>query len=314
MIETLTVSLKGWALPVVQPTLELIVFSSMPRERVVPGVLALYRSAIDTFSTSFKWYQTNVMKTYKALADSGIEHIETMLYDKKALKNRLLGINCHSGPSAREIDLPTFGFFSDEVLSDPDNLIHRSYVRFCLPISEAKDAERVYAFVRSVIAKMEFDSGYCGYACHWHSGSWEIEDALRKVHKGWLTRYPGIAYGEPLALLGFVDFGILGVSWLTMINQCKLERIGGALTLDALSKKGIGVDLIEGEHGVIIRAGSTPEIGDRNHSQLLPLYHRVGRALAQLRVPDEWIEQMSVEGLDAEDIAPWYTRFFKGVE
>jgi hypothetical protein len=33
-----------------------------------------------------------------------------------------------------------------------------------------------------------------------------------------------------------------------------------------------------------------PELGDANRDETLPNYQRIGRALAELRIPEQWME------------------------
>lgn len=313
VIETLTLHVEGHKGSAVQPTLEIILFSSAPREKVAPGFVALYRALVERYGDTLKWHKTNVMKSFKKLSEAGVRQIEQMLTDKKALKGHLLGVEQHSGPAASHYELPTFEFFSEEDLSEPEDLIRHSFVRACLPIAEAARADDVHAFLRSALADVEFDSGYCGYSYYWNTGESDVERELAKVSRGWLTRFPGLGYGEPLALFSFVDKGVLGVNWITLLGQPLVERLGGEADLAVALGPSIDVQPIGGGRGVVIRAGVGPELGDANRNQKLPAYQKVGRAIADLRVPDEWIENMAMIGMSGEDVVEWYGRFF-GVE
>lgn len=314
MIDTLTLHVNGKKWPAVQPALEVIVFSSAPRDKVAPGFVTLYKASVHRYKQAFKWYKTNVMKSCKKLSGSGTEQIEQMLTDKKALKSHLLGVEQHSGPSANEYGLPAFQFFSEEELSDPDDPIHHSFARLCVPVSEAERADDVYAFLRSALGDVEFDSGYCGYSYYWNTGDSDVERELAKVNRGWLMRFPGLGYGEPLAFLDFVDKGIIGVSWVTFLSQTLIERLEGEEILVAALKKAIEVKRIAHDRGFAVRAGTGPELGDMNRNQRLPQYHRVGHAVTALRIPDEWVENMAVIGLSAENVVEWYGRFFGNAE
>jgi len=55
-----------------------------------------------------------------------------------------------------------------------------------------------------------------------------------------------------------------------------------------------------------------PELGDVNRGRDLRAYHLVGKALASLAVPDDWIDNLLVTGMTAEESQEWYARFFIG--
>lgn len=311
MIDALRLQVDGETWPAVQPAIELILFSRTPREKAAPGFLALYNAFVQKYKPPFKWYQTNVMRTFKALPGAGADQIKQMLTDKKSLKSNLLGVEQHSGPKATQMGLPAFQFFSEEELSDPSDPIHHSFVRMCWEPSEPEGADDLFASIVAAAAEVEFDSGYCGYSYYWDTGSSEAEADLTRVHRGWLTRFPGLAPGQPLGPFNFVDDGILGVSWVTLLGQARVEELGGRDAIVKKLGKGIEVKPIGRDRGVAIRAGNAPELGDVNCKQTLPLYKKVGLALADVKVPDETIENLALPGMNAEQVVAWYNRFFE---
>ena len=309
-----TIALPGGkgGYPLLQQTLEIIVFSTLPRAEAALGFINFYRTFFKRYGRCLGWYKTNVMKVCKKLNCTGLDQVQQMLTDKKALKSYLLGVEQHSGPSANQYGLPSFEFFSEEDMSDPQELIKRSFLRICLPIQEVAHADDFVAFVQSLLAEIDFESGYCGYSYYWNTSDSDAERELQKVNRGWLLRFPGLAYGKPLALISFVDKGILGVNWLTLIGFAQAKQLGGPKALNQLLGQHIEVAEIANNRGVLIRAGNEPELGDTNRNQHLSHYHKVGRAVSDLQMPDEWRENFSVVGLTPEESQEWYGRFFDG--
>jgi hypothetical protein len=67
---------------------------------------------------------------------------------------------------------------------------------------------------------------------------------------------------------------VRGAFWLTLLGTVQLERLG--LSAAALEQK-IGPDVVIHQlaHGVALQAGPSPELGDVNKGQRLPLVRRV---------------------------------------
>jgi hypothetical protein len=312
MLETLTLHVDDESWPAVQPVIELILFSGKPRAELVHGFIDFYTAVAGAQAMEFRWYQTNVMKTCRRLdgRQAGIDQVALMLTDKKSVKSPFVGVEHHSGPKADNFGPPAFQFFSVEDLSDPADPVHQSFVRLCLPPHVAAQSEHLYQSCLAAASHLPFDSGYCGYSYYWETGSSDVERELARVNRGWLLRYPGLAPGEPLALINFADKGLLGVSWITFVGQDYVERLGG---IDALAAAlpDAQVTAIEPSRGVAIRAGEKPELGDVNRDQTLPNYGAVGEALAEVRVPDEWVENLALVGMNAEQVVEWFNRFFE---
>jgi hypothetical protein len=71
-----------------------------------------------------------------------------------------------------------------------------------------------------------------------------------------------------------------GARWLTMLGTDLVDRLGGK---SALAAKLIdGVDVVEGAHGILLRAGKAPEIGDVNRQQSTPLLASVAEAIERV--------------------------------
>jgi hypothetical protein len=293
-----------------RPCLEILVFCTAPRAALAPQFIEFHRAFCDHHGQALGWYKTNVMKTAKRLAGPANDQMAQMLGDRKALASYLLGVEQHSGASAADYAMPSFQFFSEEDLSDPDDRVARHMLRICLPLDETKAPDRTVERVLGLLALIDFDSGYGGFSYYWNTGDGEAERELERVNRGWLTRYPGLAYGKPLGLFSFADLGILGVSWLSFLGKSRVAELGGIDALASALPTPIDVQAIANDRGVLIRTGTQPELGDVNRGQTLPAYHAVGKVLAPLRVPDDWIDNLLVTGMTPEESQAWYARFF----
>jgi hypothetical protein len=100
--------------------------------------------------------------------------------------------------------------------------------------------------------------------------------AAGRVIKGLALRHPGydVASNDDIHL----DLGELsvGARWVTFLGPRLVERCGGN---DALAKALPGVTVASVGHGVMLRAGDEPEIGDVNRRHGTPLLRLVARAI-----------------------------------
>jgi hypothetical protein len=99
------------------------------------------------------------------------------------------------------------------------------------------------------------------------------------------------------------------VNWLTLLGAKLTTELGGATKLAKTAPKGVSVHSL-GPGGVVIRAGTVPQVGDVNRHDLLPLYHAVGHLVASHRAPDKALETVAVEGMTGETKNDWLRRFF----
>ena len=94
-------------------------------------------------------------------------------------------------------------------------------------------------------------------------------------------RHPGIDLAYPAMSNYAAADGIKCVNWLAFLSPGQCEQLGGVAKLTKALGSEIEVHRLP--NGVMIQAGSRPELGDVNRRQNVPLYHRVGRVLAPIR-------------------------------
>jgi len=308
LLEKISIIDTDSRLPLLRPVLEFTVFSTAARAEVTDGFLSFYRRFFQRDGEALRWYRTNTMKQCRKLPASGIEQFTSILTDPKAKSSCLLGIEQHSGTSSEDYAPPSFEFFSEEDLSDPEDPVRRSFLRICWPVEEASRPDEVVEFVKSALVGVSLSSGFCGYSYYWNTGNVTAQRRLAHVNREWLLRFPGLNYGDPITFLGFADLGLLGVGWLTLLCPSLVDSLGGEEAVRNALPEQAEVLPIPGA-GIVIRAGEKPELGDVNRGELLPSYRKIGRILSPLRVPDEWIAELPIEGLEDRENLDWYHRF-----
>ncbi len=103
---------------------------------------------------------------------------------------------------------------------------------------------------------------------------------------GLSMRHPGATIGGRLDTAGLRIFpGVGGVSWLTLVGEPALERLGGRDALKAQLSEHDALTVHETKYGLVVRAGPQPELGDVNKGRDVPNYRAVYQALRAVIEP-----------------------------
>lgn len=150
-------------------------------------------------------------------------------------------------------------------------------VSLALPADSVGDRpDEMLAFVVQLANLFSFRSGCAGY-------SFECSryDKEKSETHAWSNsmRHPGIDIVRiPFDAKAVGDEGIKGVNWLTLIDTGLLKDLGGVKSLrQRLSSE---IEIIDCTHGIILKAGASPALGDISHGDTLPLYRQVYDLLA----------------------------------
>ena len=158
--------------------------------------------------------------------------------------------------------------------------------------------------VTELFEKLPCDSGYASVALCFGN-----ESQLDKAG-AWMTplAFRSHGYDIPYNLATACSLGKLcrGARWLTILSHELLGRIGD---IDSLREQlADGVEIIQCSHGVLLRAGRTPEIGDVNRKRTTPLLASVAHAIEAVT----YFGDSSLRPLfgDAERQDRWERRFW----
>lgn len=92
-----------------------------------------------------------------------------------------------------------------------------------------------------------------------------------------LMRCHGLDIAITVAEINRLGDRCRGARWLTMLSNKLVDELGGSAELAGKLAKGVTV--VPCKHGVLMRAGKTPEIGDVNRQQVTPLLASVAKAI-----------------------------------
>lgn len=284
------------------PCLELVAFSfGAPADGA--GFARFLRVFCESFGDRLAVYRTGDMKRFRPFEAQALEGPRHWFSDPKLLASKVLAFEAHAGAATRDIatpalDIALLGNF------DPQNYVFR----MALPVTSDEDPDGMVRLVQDALAEFPLASGYCGYSLLWdHDPS--VEQDVCEWAAPLLRRYPGLNYGEPVSITNASEKGLAVVNWLTLLGAGLTTAMGGVAGLTQQAPADMSV-LPLGSGGALLRAGSSPAVGDLNRKDPLPLYRAVGRMLAPIVASDEALNEVAVDGMEGDEAYEWFRRFF----
>jgi len=121
-------------------------------------------------------------------------------------------------------------------------------------------------------------------------------------------RFLGLEFDDPVLHLPYVEQGIKGINWLTVLGREMLDRLGG---LGALRRNlSPQVRVLEYDKGVVIQAGKRPELADRNRQIFPALYAEVAKAVLPIRITEHRaFQHAGAARFTRETSEEWLRRF-----
>jgi hypothetical protein len=188
-----------------------------------------------------------------------------------------------------------------------------SYLRVSQPMGDvASTAPRFAELVQRISRILRPLQGYGGIA-FLESNDPGVKSLGQPAVYSLAQRFPGIEVDRPIIHLRFLEHGIKGVNWLTVLGSRWIEAVGGTATLRAKLPSTYVFDTYEG--GLIIRSGPEPQTGDRNQRIWPKVYSQLSRVLKPIRIkehdnfdydmPHRFTADTTIEWLNRFDHDPW---------
>ena len=151
---------------------------------------------------------------------------------------------------------------------------------------------------------------YHGYASIGvHESFDQVEAELQeKTVFGLAKRFPGLDVDHPVEHSMYLNKGIKGVNWFTILNDYWLDQFQIRKRLSELPD---GFEVTEYAGGAMIQSGSLPELGDRNRQIMLKNYPVLAKILKDIRYKEHDAMHFS-GGLNTEQTRLWLARFEDG--
>lgn len=186
-----------------------------------------------------------------------------------------------------------------------------SCLKMVLPVSCLSEPDGLHTYdgwIRYLCSAVQAEHGFGGLACVLPSEGHRylpLEYQFARQYNGLMVDpRPHI---DSLRLLNHIK----GVSWYTVLGQSFVKRLGGSDALRARSSGWSDVLFQAYDGGLLVRAGSVPELGDVK----LPApkaYVQVNRLVSPVRLQDTGCLHPYLptdKGFTEESTARWYARF-----
>ncbi len=123
-----------------------------------------------------------------------------------------------------------------------------------------------------------------------------------------VERFLGLEIDDPTTHIDYLEEGIEGVNWFTIVSDSLLARIGRRDAVRASFDEHVAVH--DTTSGLIIQAGATPQLGDREAGFVPESYREVCRVLKPLQSEYPDILMDTLEPVDPMEFnVRWMKRF-----
>jgi len=246
-----------------------------------------------------RFYSTETMTAHKPVTARALNMPRTWL-KPGAPKKDFIALELKSGEAYQ--DAPQFKYDIWSVAKSKQAKV----LSMAFPAAwSLEQPDRLLALVQQLGDVFPFTSGLAGYSLE---RSPYVKDESETHAWNMSMRHVGIDIVRlPFDAKAPGSDAVKGVGWLTLLGTGLLAELGGEKNLAAKLSK--DVELISSTHGVIIKAGPVPRLGDVNRNDSLPLYRSVYKVVAPLiRKAAERSMEFLVPGDSADKTLAWYLR------
>jgi hypothetical protein len=123
------------------------------------------------------------------------------------------------------------------------------------------------------------------------------------------TRFPGLNADYPTSHSLYLKDCVKGADWIVVLSDHFVEKLGG---VEALRGQLSSADFVFMEYpgGLLIKAGSRPQMGDREKNQMPELYVQLARVLKPIRVTKHrMFHHKGTDRFDQAESEAWLARF-----
>lgn len=177
-------------------------------------------------------------------------------------------------------------------------------MRFPVELLDSMNGPSLAEQLVSLVAKLPFYSGVGGFV--FHRSPYKFDASIGKM-AALSMRFEGVEISASHREAYWAARGLVSVNWITLLGDGLVSKLGGH---NVLSKKlPVGCDVYSLDHGVAVRSGDLPLLGDKNTGKdELKLWRNVYQVLKPIQFVDSIYEFDPFE-FDGERTAEWLQRF-----
>lgn len=182
------------------------------------------------------------------------------------------------------------------------------YFHFSVPLNSFADEEGGFRkYLLHACEQLKPISGYGGIGVI-EPLNYLAGEACQPLIRQLGERFPGLEIEDRIGHTIHLKSGIKGVNWLTVLGDRWIQEMGGLDFLRLWVTEACTLYPYPG--GVVIQAGSRPEIGDVQANRWPMHYVRLAKALKKIRVKDHYPFHFGGENrFDHEATMKWINRF-----
>jgi hypothetical protein len=271
-------------------SLQIVLYADQPLADIAKGAIACHALFLKRFGDQVDRYQAPKSRSAVRFTLKKAAHAFAAAFKKEA-------------PG-----LPEYRAFHGSSLHDflPPLFATGAYARFSwlqlhLPPAAVDDLETLTGLVTELTRAFPFRYGTVGPSLCWNETSPDRSNEAPRLIGSLLKRHPGFNIGTARELC---DQPLPPVNWLTLVGPDLVKSLGGvSLIRRSLADERISV--LPLPRGALIRAGKSPQLGDRKRKGALPLYRKVGRLLGS----HGGHQQIELDGLSLRESKTWLARF-----
>jgi hypothetical protein len=289
---------------VVRPALGLTLWTDDPGHWRSAGLHAALRAFFQVVSPDeIRWSTTSLLTHWIELAGNDL-HTMLRTLDESAYASQ--GPRHHFFMRLGDTpQVPSYGFSYTEV--DTRRAARAGVIEVTLPLDAAPAA--LHALALALTAAGPFHALLGGHVARWNPVDRNL--AFDQIYL-WATRYLGLDVQDADAMAWEVTKAVPGVSWLTAIGH----PLARAREIDLATLYELpwspAVERTATPHGLLLRAGEAPTLGDLNAFETPYAYLEVARALAPWWVESPPLMWGAFLANDAK--TRWFRRFIDPFE
>ena len=250
---------------------------------------------------ALKWAVVSATsEDWRPVDASVIQRIRESMEPAGARKRKLTAFRINDAAGAA----PQYGFTLAGRYKDKPDSVTLVQMTFPIHAVDVKHAQGTFDFASRVAALLSPVGGYCAPSLL--QADAQQSEAFERM-RGLALRHPG--YDAAMNDLTRMRLGrqVRGARWVTLLGPALLEAVGG---MEALRKAlPPEVDLSQAGATTVIRAGATPELGDKNRQIDTPLLRAVARVLEPITLFREAKMLLYLANFDEDLLDRWERRF-----